>query len=370
LARAPLPIVFCITDLDRGGAEQALVQIVTRLDRREWSPHVICLTGEGELAVELREAGVPVTCLHAKRWWNLGVLFRLKRELRRLRPAVLQTFLYHANILGRVAGRMARVPVIVSGIRVAERRSRFRLWLDRATDRWVSRHVCVSEGVAKFSTETGGLANEKIVVIPNGVEFERFAGALPADLSVLGLGPEHRVVLFVGRLDPQKGISILLDAMRELSRDSRFEGTHLLLAGEGPLRGEIEVFARENRLEDRVHLLGRRNDVPALMKAADCLVLPSLWEGMPNVVLEAMAAGLPVVATAVEGTSELVQCGETGLLVPAGDVRGLLAGIVQVLSDAEFAQGIARSAQVTVRKRFAWEAVAGAYGSLYRELIG
>ena len=368
MAPSPVPIAFCITDLDRGGAEQALVQIVTRLDRNEWAPHVFCLAGEGELAAPLREAGVPVTCLNAKRWWNAGVLFRLRREMRRLRPAVLQTFLYHANILGRVAGRMARVPVVVSGIRVAERRSRFRLWFDRVTERWVARHVCVSEGVAKFSIETGRLSPEKVVVIPNGVDFERFATAEPADLSEFGIGPESRVLLFVGRLDPQKGIRGLLESMRELSSRASFAGTHLLFVGHGPSRGEIERFVRDDHLERCVHLLGRRNDVPALMRAADCLVLPSLWEGMPNVVLEAMAVGLPVVATAVEGTAELVRDGETGLLVPAGDREALSAAIDAVLCDGESAARRGQSAQDHVSKRFTWEGIAKQYADLYRDL--
>jgi glycosyltransferase involved in cell wall biosynthesis len=370
LTRPPLPIAFCITDLDRGGAEQALVQIVTRLDRRNWTPHVFCLTGEGELAAPLREAGLPVTCLNARRWWNLGVLLRLKRELQRLRPVLLQTFLYHANILGRVAGRMARVPVIVSGIRVAERRSRFRLWLDRVTERWIARHVCVSDGVAQFSIDSGRLAKEKVVVIPNGVDFERFATAEPADLSGLGITTDNRVLLFVGRLDPQKGIPTLLDAMQMLLSDSQFAGLHLVLVGEGPLRGDVERFIRDEQAERRVHLLGRRDDVPALMNAAHCLILPSLWEGMPNVILEAMAAGLPVVATAVEGAAELLEDGRRGVLVPPGDSCGLLSGIATVLSEARTANESAGAAQGIVEERFTWDAIAERYADLYRELVG
>jgi glycosyltransferase involved in cell wall biosynthesis len=368
LAQPPVPIAFCITDLDRGGAEQALVQIVTRLDRNEWAPHVFCLSSEGELAAPLREAGVPVACLNAKHWWNVGVLFRLRRALRRLRPAILQTFLYHANIVGRVAGRMARVPVIVSGIRVAERRGRFRLWLDRVTERWVARHVCVSEGVATFSIERGRLSPQKIVVIPNGVDWERFANAAPADLASLGIPADSRVLLFVGRLDPQKGIRALLESMRDMLSRKNLEGAHLLIVGEGPLRGEIERFIRDEQLAGCVHLLGRRNDVPALMRASNCLVLPSLWEGMPNVVLEAMAAGLPIVATAVEGTTELIRNGETGLLVPAGNGEALLAAVESVLRDGEFAARCAQSSQDFVFKEVTWPRIAGQYSDLYREM--
>ena len=128
-------IAFCITDLDPGGAERALVQLVLRLDRSRWSPVVFCLSKPGTLVADLAKADIPVDCLEAGSIGNVSVVPRLVRRLRRVRPDILQTFLFHANIVGRIAGRLAGVPVIVSGIRVAEHRSRFRLWLDRITDR-------------------------------------------------------------------------------------------------------------------------------------------------------------------------------------------------------------------------------------------
>jgi len=364
--RQPIPIAFCITDLDAGGAERALVQIVMRLDRAEWLPQVFCLAGEGELAAELRAAGIPVTCFGARRWWNVGVLFRLRRALREMRPAVLQTFLYHANILGRIAGRFASVPAVVSGIRVAERRSRFRLWLDRVTERWVTRHVCVSRGVAEFSADVGGLSRRKLHVIPNGVDFERFATAAPADLSEFGIPSGDSTILFVGRLDPQKGTMSLLEAFGALAE--RRAGVHLLLVGAGPLENAVRSWIGEHGMDLRVHLAGRRDDIPELMRASDCLVLPSRWEGMPNVVLEAMAAGLPVVATRVEGTEELIRHEETGLLVPADDLQALSSALELTLEDRTSAADRADSAQNVVQNDFAWSTVAEAYAAMYRAI--
>ena len=362
------PIAFCITDLDSGGAEQALVQIVTRLDRGEWSPRVFCLSGEGELANVLRDAGVPVTCFGATRWSHFGVLLRLKRELKQMQPVVLQTFLYHANILGRIAGRMANVPVILSGIRVAERRSRFRLWLDRVTERWVSRHICVSEDVATFSIEVGGLSRDKVVVIPNGVDFDRFAKAEPADRAEFGMESCDRLFLFVGRLDPQKGILLLLEAFAELT--STHSDVRLLIVGDGPLRADVERFVDSAGLHSRVHLTGRRDDVPQIMKAVDCFVLPSLWEGMPNVVLEAMAACIPVIATAVEGCGELIENGKTGRLIPPDNRDALVSALRDSLASVDAAQSMEKRAQVVVSESFTWISVSARYQQTYRDLCG
>ena len=367
----PISIAFCITELDPGGAERALVQLVTRLDRQHWEPVVYCLAGEGELVAELKSRSIPVACLGARGVGSLGVIPRLSSLLRKQRPAILQTYLYHANIVGRIAGRMARVPHIVSGIRVAEQRSRFRLWLDRKTDRWVERHVCVSEAVAKFSLERGRLPTEKIVVIHNGVDAERYRDATVADTTQFGVPAGAPIVLFVGRLDQQKGPLDLIHAFRLLA--ARHNNVHALFVGEGPLREEIEAAILESQLQHRVHLLGRRNDVPELMKAASCLALPSLWEGLPNVVLEAMAAGLPVIATQVEGTTELLQGGggngDLGLLVPVGNPASLAEGIERILIRPDESNAMSVKSQHYVSLNLTWDDTASAYAQLYHDLL-
>jgi glycosyltransferase involved in cell wall biosynthesis len=363
----PTRIAFCITDLDAGGAERALVQIVSRLDRHRWEPHVFCLSHEGALAADLRAAGVEVDCLGARRSRDLFVVWPLYRRLAALRPAILQTFLFHANIVGRIAGTAARVPVIVSGIRVAEKRSRLRLWLDRITDRMVTRHVCVSRDVAQFSSERGGLPRAKICVIPNGVDFERFAKATPADLTPFGIPPQSRVLLFVGRLDPQKGPLQLLEAAAELFPDHC--DLHLLLVGDGPLKSELQSWTSAKNLASRVHFAGRQADVASLLRAADLLVLPSRWEGLPNVVLEAMAAGTPVVANAVEGVRELLGDGRAGFIVPITGDFWLAEAIRTALREKDRSRERAIEAQHLVRERFTWPLVTAEYERLYVETL-
>jgi glycosyltransferase involved in cell wall biosynthesis len=363
----PTPIAFCITDLDPGGAERALVQLVTRLDRARWLPAVFALAAPGALVEPLQAAGIEVVCFGARGVRHARVVFRLARALRRFRPAVLQTFLFHANFAGRIAGRLAGVPHIVSGIRVAERRTRTHLCFDRLSNWMVDRNVCVSEAVAEFSVQVGRLRPEKNVVIPNGVDAALYADACAADLTPFGIPSGSCTLIGVGRLDPQKGWKYLLDAMGSPALRSR--DVHLLLVGEGPERAAIESIIREQQLTARVHLAGWRADVPQLLRAASCLVLPSLWEGMPNVVLEAMAARLPVIATRVEGVSELVAEGQTGLLVAPRSAAELEAAVLTVLEDPQQARELGAAGQERAKSEFSWEKMALRYEQLYASLL-
>ncbi len=364
---APIRLAFCITDLDPGGAERALLQIVTRLDRTRWDPVVYCLSSGGALVADLEAANIPVTCFGAKNVRHIGVLRRLARAMKQDRPRMLQTFLFHANLLGRLAGWWAGVPHIVSGIRVAEKRANLHLRLDRLTNSLVDCNVCVSRAVADFSIAHGGLRREKTIVIPNGVNYQKFADAQPVPLAEFGIPPEARVVVAVGRLDPQKGLTYLLPAFRELSLTHA--DAHLLLVGEGAQREELQTLAQDLGIAQQVHFAGWRGDVAGLLHSCACLVLASLWEGMPNVVLEGMAAGIPVVATAVEGVEEQIASGENGIVVSPASVPALADGLNRVLSDVEGATKMASAAQHHVAKRFTWEKIAAAYDKLYGEIL-
>ena len=183
---SPTPIALCITDLDPGGAERALVQVATRLDRTLWEPAVYCLSPRGEMADVLESAGIPTHCLNASRR-DASVVGRLAILLRRQRPALIQSFLFHGNLAARISAVIARVPIVISGVRVAEREKRWHIKLDRQTRRLVTHHVCVSESVAEFTKRELRLADEAVSVIPNGVDSEAIAAAPPADLTQFGI---------------------------------------------------------------------------------------------------------------------------------------------------------------------------------------
>ncbi len=334
------------------------------MDRSCWTPEVVCLAGRGELIEPLKRAGVPVTCLNARSRFDLTVVFRLWRHFRSSQPEVVQTFLFHANLAGRLAGRLAGIPVVVCGIRVAERR-RWHLCLDRITDRLVDRHVCVSHSVAEFSATQGRLPPEKLVVIPNAVDGERFASAAPADLSEFGIDTSERLILFVGRLDEQKNPILLIEAFRKIADE--FPDTRLMVVGSGPLAARLESLAAD--LADRVIFAGYRTDVPALLRAACCLALPSRWEGMPNVVLEAMAAGIPVVASDAEGIDELLRGGSLGSIVRHARPDAWAEALRTVLLKSPEVTKMAQNAQRFSLNEFTSNKMVAAYGKLYGGLL-
>ncbi len=368
----PIRVALGITDLEVGGAEQALVELVCRLDRSRFAPAVFCLgprpSGpEGRLVERLDTSGIEAEFLGAQHPAVLPrVLTRLIRWFHSTQPQVVQTFLFHANLVGRVAARWAGVPRVVSGIRVAERAARWHLWLDRATSCWVDRYVCVSDSVAKFSVDFAGLPAEKVSVIPNGVDLERFRRVQPADLTRLGIAPERRVITFVGRLDRQKGVDWLLGVAPEFL--DPLPDVDLLLVGKGPWRQRLEQIAERQGIARRVFFAGWQSDVAAILAASQLVVLPSRWEGMPNVVLEAMASGCPVVATNVEGVRTLLGA-EPEQLVAFGDSPGLARRVVRIMSDPKLRSDLGLRNYRRAARCFSIGQTVAAYQQLWTELV-
>lgn len=365
-------IAFCITELDPGGAERALVELVTRLDRTRFEPVVYCLARRPRgnpisLADRLEEAGVPLHCFGARGVLGLPrLLSQLRHQLAVDRPQILQTFLFHANVIGAWAAHRAGLPHVVTGIRVAERRAKGHLWLSRWADRFVDRHVCVSESVSIFSQRQGGLPAEKLAVIPNAVDFERFAAAQPVSRQSIRVAADAPLIVCVGRLDEQKGIAWLLESLRDVLR--LHPNCELLLVGDGPDRRELEELAKKLALP-KIHFPGYRSDIPQILAACDLLVLPSRWEGMPNVVLEAMASGRAVVATDVEGVREALGPNAKEQVVAVDDPRGFSERIATILADPTLRQRLGNANQQRAAAEFTHVAMVAAYERLYLELL-
>lgn len=359
-----------ITELDIGGAEKSLVSLATGLNKERWSIRVFALGPEAPLATPLRNSGIAVTCLDVSPRNPVRALYRLTSALRKQRPALIQSFLFHANIATRfVAPMVAGKPCLVGGIRVAEREKLWHLRLDRLTIPLCNGAVCVSEGVRRFSKTVGGWPEERLVVIPNGVDPTPIDQAEPIPREQLGIPREAFLALFVGRLEIQKGVMNLLDAVERLLPDC--PDFHIGLAGEGPERRHLtERLSRSPKLAANIHVLGPRRDVPALLKTADLFVLPSLWEGMPNALLESMVAGIPAVATRVEGTEELIKSEETGWLVPPNDPQALATAMQEAMKNRNRLKTMGERARSIVLASFTPERVVEEYERLWNGLLG
>jgi starch synthase (maltosyl-transferring) len=321
------------------------------------------------LVEPLEAAGIATICLAVRRSRPISAVGRLAATLRSIHPRLIQSFLFHANVASRFAAIGAGSPPVVAGIRVAERQRRRHLALDRWTTGLGVGSVCVSEGVLRFTRDVGKIDAERLTVIPNGVDPSRFDRAEAVDRSSLGIPAQACFALYVGRLDPQKGLPILLDAAgRVAANDPRL---HLAIVGDGPeLAALLDRAEGLPSLDERLHVLGRRSDIPALLKAADILVLPSLWEGMPNVVLEAMAARRAVIGTRVEGTEDLVVHEETGLLVPPGDVSALADALGRAVADPCRFRMFGEAGRARVEAKYAPRRAVDAYDRLWSGILG
>jgi len=257
----------------------------------------------------------------------------------------------------------------VGGLRVAEREKSWHLILDRLTASLTTGSVCVSQGVLRFSRDVARLNPARLTVIPNGIDPRPFNGATRLSRAEIGVPENAHLALYVGRLDRQKGLSDLLDAAERVIDDR--PGWHLALAGDGPTRDWLVAQINDRRrLQGRVHWLGSRDDVPALLKSADVLIHPSLWEGMPNAVLEAMAASRPVIGTAVEGTEDLIVPGQTGWLVPPSNVVALTKALLEAADSPECCLRYGEAGRQRVEREFSLERTLAAYENLWARVLG
>ena len=342
--------------------------LATRLARDEFDPHVCVLTRSGPYERELKEAGVPVTVIGKPLKIDPAAFVRLKRHVAALRPDLVHTWLFAANSYGRAAALATGVRHIVAAERCVDP---WKVWHELAIDRWLARRtdriVVNSSGVREFYV-SHGLPEEKFVIIPNGVVPPEPSDLARGDLlAELGLPLNARLVGAVGRLWPQKRIKDLIWAadLLKVIRDD----VHLLIIGDGPHRRRLEQFRRQVQIEDKVHFLGHRGDVSRLMPHFDVLWLASEYEGLPNVVMEAMIAAVSVVATDIAGNRDLVVPGETGYLVPLGDRAAFARETNKLLDDAELAKRLGEAGRRRMLTEFSVERMVERHVELYRQLL-
>lgn len=364
-----LKVLQLIPTLDRSGAEKQMVLLAQGLPRDRFTVEVVALTRLGPLEAELKAAGVPVTLIGKRHKVDPLALNRLTRFLRQGRFDVVQTWIYAADVYGRIAARRARVPVVVTSLMAVDLwKGPIELRIDRLLARWTDRIVGNSQAVVDFYRGVG-LPAAKLTVIPSGIADEEPPAVDPGAVRQgLGIAPGAPLLLFVGRLAAQKGVADLLDALDLLQHVEPTAVT--VLAGDGPLRAALEQRARDHDLiaTGRVRFLGHRDDVPTLLAAADVLVLPSRYEGLPNVVLEAMRFRKPVVATAAPGTTEVVADGQTGLLVPVGDTRALARALRDLIRDPARRQALGEAGRRRVEAEFRVQTMIDRFASLYESL--
>lgn len=361
-------ILHIIPSLDRAGAEKQLVLLASGLPRAEFEPHVCALTRGGPRQSELEAAGVPVTVIGKRFRVDLLAAWKLHRYVSRLRPDLVHTWLFAANAYGGAVARAAGVQHLVVGQRCIDPwKSGHQLAMDRVLARYADRIVVNSAGVRDFYVRHG-LPAEKFTVIPGGV-----APAPPSAvrrqelLKTLGCPPDARLIGAVGRLWPQKRVKDLIWAA-DLCHLVR-ENVRLLVIGDGPQRRALERFVRLLLAEEYLLLLGERHDVADILPHLDVLWLGSEYEGLPNSVMEAMAAAVPVVASDISGCRDLVVPGETGFLVPVGGRAERVRATEKILNDRQLAGRLGAAGRQRVHDRFRVDQMVEQHVVMYREIL-
>lgn len=364
-----MKVLHIIGDRDIGGAGRYLLTLVTQPAFRAFEVIVAC--PEGPLAGELKKAGVQV--LHfegADLSFSIPLVFRLYRLIRMVRPDLVHT---HASLAGRLAARLAGVRAVVytkHGLAGSEEafvqvRGRRRLANALASRLLSDRIIAISRAVER-ELAAQGADPRRITVVYNGVDLD--GPATGVSVRPAGIPEGDPLVGMVGRLSPEKGYRYFLEAAALVR--PRKPGARFVIVGGGPERGEIADKVRELGLDGVLLMTGFRADVGEIMGALDVLVLASTAEGLGLVILEAMAAGKPVVATRVGGIPEAVEDGVTGLLVPPGDPGAMAGAILALAADRARAAEMGRAGRKRVEEKFSGRAMAEETARIYREVLG
>ncbi len=357
----PLKIARIISGLWPGGVEKKLTALLPLLNSNSFEVRVICLKAEGALAPILQQKGIPVVVKKMPSRWSPKGLWNLSQYLRREKIDIVHTHMYRANVSGTVAARLAGVPVTIANIHNVnawDNASQIR------TDRLLARKrdctVFVSKAVKDNYTETIPLKESSSRVIYNGVDTGFYTPALPkrALAGTLNVG-------VAARLMPQKNLEFLVEA----AADPEFqkENIHFYIAGDGPLRDDLIEKAANRGAADHFHILGFTDDIRDFYRALDVFVLPSLKEGFSNALLEAMACGLPVVASTVGGNPEAVCDGWNGFLVPPEDYMAFRQALYTIVHDKKERSKMAHES-IRVAEKFSLNEMAAETERLYRNL--
>lgn len=368
-----IKILFLITGLNTGGAEIILRDLIKNLNKDKFFPVVVSIVPIGDIGREIKKTGIDVKSLNINFKYNLLIIARLFFLMRKEKPDILHTHLFHANFLGRIVGKICRVPIIISTFHSEQEKGIIREKLLKYTDRFTNINITVSVGVAKEITKLKITSERKINVIYNGVSLDKFRykdyafrGKTREEMDISG---DKKVLISVGRLHKVKGYINLIKAIELLNQKD--PNITLVIIGDGGERSNLEQQIKKTGLKEKILLLGQKEDVSKYLNAGDIFVLSSKWEGFGIAIVEAMACGILVIATKVGGVPELVEDGKTGFLVEPGNARALAQKIQYVLNlPEEHRKKIGENARKLVEEKFSLQKMVREYEDLYARLRG
>lgn len=355
-----IKIIYIITSLNFGGAERLLLDLVKHLEKERYEVKVATVVEGGPLASEFEKIGIPVKIFKKKSKIGIKVIWQIYKYLKQERPQIVHTHLFGGDTWGRLAAILARVPIIVSTEHNTNLDENYlKRQVKKILSLFTKKIIAVSQAVKRFSVAVGRISEKKIIVIPNGVEMNKFLAISEKKYS------SPPIIGIVGRLETQKGHEFLFKALNLIKAIP----WTLWVIGDGSLRGNLEKLAKDLDLQERIIFLGTRSNIVEILSQIDIFVLPSLWEGLGLAVLEAAAAGKPIVVSRVGGIPEIIEDKKNGLLIEPKDIKGLSQALLWTLSHEDEAKRMGRRAKESLKEKFDIKKMVGEYEKLYQELI-
>ncbi len=373
-------ILYVIENIEFGGGERVFSQIIRGLDNERFGVFVASNPG-GIFEEKLTEIGIKINPVRMTNRYNLGIISRLKKIIKTKDVRIVHSQGGRADFFARIAARIANVPIIISsmamlveGYDVSILKKRLYVLIDRWTERWVNKFFVLSEAMRRSLIERHKIPPENIVKIYNGIEIEEYNPDLKElrnkKLEVrreLGFKNDVPVIGAIGRLVWQKGFEYLIRAAPEVLKkcpEARF-----LIVGEGPLKNKLILTGEKLNVADRIIFTGLRSDIKEILASIDVLAMPSLLEGLPMVLLETMAMAKPIVATRIDGITEVLENSKTGLLVPAKNSHALAEALVGILDDKAKANFFGLNAREAAKEKFSVKKMVEQIELAYEKLL-
>ncbi|MBU0477434.1 glycosyltransferase [bacterium] len=347
-------ILRIVPSLEMGGVERTLTSVLPRLDKTKYKVYVCCLFRRDKLANDIESLGIPIIKFRMRARLDfdgryIGGIVRLAALIRRMKIDIVHTHLYRANLAGRIAAKLAVVPVIIANEHNIDSWKKFPQRLsDRVLAGITNKIIAVSEAVKDFYVKKIGISEDKIITIYNGVDIPKFQTYVNINKKreEFGIKSDDKVITTIGRLHQQKGHVCFLKAAQIIGKKNL--NVKFLIVGDGPLKKQLRSMSEDLEISKNVIFAGLREDIPQILAMSDISVLTSLREGFSITILESMAAGKPVVVTDVGGNSEVVKHGETGFIIPPQSPEDLALYSLNLINNQELAKKMGEEAEKRV----------------------
>ena len=370
MRKEKIKILYAIPRLAKGGTEKHLLQLAEYIDKEKFDVTICCLFEPGDIVKDINSSNFNLICLNRKNIYDLRILFDLYRLIRKERYDIVHSYLFAFHYLALIPSKIAGIPVTLSSRReLATWKKLHHILLENIGNLFVDKVVACSEAAKRFALQNENLKSNKIATLYNGIDLNKFSPRKKDSETInkLGFQDTDKVIGMVSNLSSVKDHKTLLNAIVEIKK--AYPEIKCVLVGDGYMRGDLVRHVDRLKLNENVCFLGSREDIYKILSIMDIFVLTSLMEGLPNAVLEAMACGLPVVATKVGGIPEIIENGRNGILLEPKDHQSLALALITLIEDFSLRKEMGVIGRKIIEQKFSLERMVNDYERLYTEIL-